>query len=111
MFHTLIKGATIVDGTGAPEFQGDIGIQDGKLHVLEANSNAPAENVIDATGLHVAPGFIDAHAHGDTTFGQDYSYTSKISQGITTQVTSHCGQSMFPVNPKTLPLRLRWGPA
>ena len=104
MFHTLIKGATIVDGTGAPEFQGDIGIQDGKLHVLEANSNAPAEKVIDATGLHVAPGFIDAHAHGDTTFGQDYSYTSKISQGITTQVTSHCGQSMFPVNPKTLPL-------
>lgn len=104
MFQTLIKGAAIVDGTGSPAFQGDIGILDGKLHVLETNSNAPAENVINATGLHVSPGFIDAHSHGDTTFGQDYSYTSKISQGVTTQVTSHCGQSMFPINPKTLPM-------
>ncbi|MBR3992579.1 MAG: D-aminoacylase [Anaerotignum sp.] len=102
MFQTLIKGAMIVDGTGAPEFQGDIGIQDGKLHVLEANSNAPAENIIDATGLYVTPGFIDAHAHGDSTYGHDYNYLSKISQGITTQVTGHCGQSLFPIHPDTM---------
>lgn len=104
MFNTVIKGATIVDGTGAAAFQGDIGILDGKLHVLEANSNAMGENIIDATGLYVTPGFIDAHSHGDSTYGYDYSYVSKISQGITTQVTGQCGYSMFPVHPKTMSL-------
>lgn len=104
MFDVLVKGASIVDGTGGPVFVGDIGIKDGKLSVFKEGSNKLADKIIDASGLYVAPGFIDAHSHGDTTFGQDYSYVSKISQGITTQITSHCGQSMFPINPETLPM-------
>ncbi len=102
MFDIVIQGSTIVDGTGAAPFQGDIGIKDGKLTVLAAGAPVESKQTIDGKGLYVSPGFIDAHSHGDITLGHEYSYLSKISQGITTQVAGMCGQSLYPVNPDTL---------
>lgn len=104
MLDLLIRGAAIVDGSGAPQYTGSVGCRDGKLHLLPADTGAEARRVIDGQGLTVAPGFIDAHSHGDIPLGKGFSTLSKVSQGITTEITGQCGFSMFPVNPATLPL-------
>lgn len=95
MFDLIIKNATIVDGTGAPSYLGTIGVQNGKI-VMDP-SDAQAEQVIDATGKHLCPGFIDAHSHGDLVLGYNYAKLCKVSQGITTEITGQCGASMAPV--------------
>ena len=85
MFDTLIKGGTVVDGTGAPAFSADVAIKDGKLTVLRNSEGVQAKEVIDAAGKYVAPGFIDAHSHGDLVLGLDYAHLCKTAQGITTE--------------------------
>lgn len=104
MLDLLIRGATIVDGSGAPRFRGSVGCLDGTIQLLPAEPCETARRVIDGKGLIVAPGFIDAHSHGDICLGKAFSTLSKVSQGITTEVAGQCGFSMFPVNPATLPL-------
>ena len=97
---TLIKCLTIIDGTGNPSFPGAIGMENGKLTVFnEPDPSVPAKEVIDGTGLTAVPGFIDAHSHGDLTMVSDYATASKITQGITTQITGQCSFSMFPCDP------------
>jgi len=97
MPDTLIRGGLIIDGTGAPAFQADIGIRDGKLTLLPHNcTSAEAGQVIDATGKYICPGFIDAHSHADRFCGNMDHNLAKTSQGITTEVTGHCGISLFP---------------
>ncbi len=95
MLDLLIQNAMIVDGTGATAYEGNIGVQNGKIQLN--NLDDTAKEVIDAKGLYVCPGFIDAHSHGDLALGQDYATLCKISQGITTEITGQCGASMFPV--------------
>ena len=97
---TIIRGVTIVDGSGKPAFVGDVGIQAGKLYVNPAGTRA--DTVIDGTGKYLCPGFIDAHSHGDQILGQEQAKLSKVSQGITTELAGQCGGSMFPVNEKTI---------
>lgn len=96
MFDTLIQGALIIDGTGAEAHQGNIAIKDGKITVLKNGEKAEANHVIDATGMCVCPGFIDAHSHGDSSVGKDFNNISKSTQGITTEVAGQCGASRFP---------------
>lgn len=99
MLDTLIQNCTILDGSGAPAYLGSVGMEKGKLQVFRAGDPLPAAGeVIDATGLTVTPGFIDAHSHGDLTMLGRYATLSKINQGITTQVAGQCGVSMFPVD-------------
>ncbi len=95
MLDLLIQNAMIVDGTGATAYVGNIGVQNGKIQLK--NLYDTAKEVIDAKGLYVCPGFIDAHSHGDLALGQDYATLCKVSQGITTEITGQCGASMFPV--------------
>ena len=64
MLDVMIKGATVVDGTGAAGAVGDVGISDGRITAVGA-LNGGAARVIDADGLVVAPGFVDAHTHYD----------------------------------------------
>ncbi len=97
MLDVLIKGAVVIDGTGAPGYRGTIGVKDGKIVLNPALYEA--KNVIDANGLYLCPGFIDAHSHGDMVLGQDYAMLCKVSQGITTEIAGQCGTSMFPVVP------------
>ena len=97
MFDTLIRGGQIIDGTGAPAFDGDVAILDGKLTVFPGGSDVPAKTVIDATGKCVCPGFIDVHSHGDLFLASPLVHnTANSSQGITSEIAGQCGLSDFP---------------
>ncbi|MCD4836681.1 D-aminoacylase [Phocea massiliensis] len=102
MLDVLIQNASIVDGTGVPAYQGSVGIREGKL-TLDVD-NQPARETIDAAGRVLAPGFIDAHSHGDLILGEEFARLCKTSQGITTEIGGQCGLSIAPVNPQRLEL-------
>ncbi len=95
----LIKNGKLIDGTGNPWFKADLLIEDGKIKIISPKiSEERAEEVIDASGLIVSPGFIDIHTHSDATvlFSRGENV---ISQGVTTHVVGNCGFSMTPINP------------
>ena len=92
----IIHGGTIIDGTGRPGYPGDIAVKDGKILALGDLGGLRGARELSADGLTIAPGFIDAHAHSDTTFTQDSSGASKLYQGVTTEVSGNCGSSPFP---------------
>jgi N-acyl-D-amino-acid deacylase len=93
----LIKDGTIVDGTGAPSFQADVGIADGRIVVLARDLDQEASRTIDARGLCVAPGFVDPHSHSDYPLLADPLAQSKIRQGVTTEVIGNCGTAPAPL--------------
>ena len=96
----IIRGGTIIDGTGRPRFRGDVAIQEGKIAALGDLSHSRGRQELSAEGLIVAPGFIDAHAHSDTAFTRDDSGASKLYQGVTTEISGNCGDSPFPAAPR-----------
>lgn len=104
-FDILIKNGFILDGTGKPEFPGDIGIKYGKIIALEnfgVIDESSALNIIDAKGLKVSPGFIDIHSHTDTGLFINPNAESKIRQGVTTEAAGQDGSSVAPRKPKTV---------
>lgn len=95
--HTiLIRGGQVVDGTGRPAFRADVEVCGGVITAVGDCSVRHADRVLDAGGLIVAPGFIDAHAHSDTAFLADDSGASKLYQGVTAEISGNCGASPFP---------------
>lgn len=100
MLDTLIKNATIVDGSGKRAYRGSVGIQNGKL--VHVSGTEEAATVIDATGLTLTPGFIDAHSHGDLLLGTRDAHLFKTTQGVTTEITGQCGLSTVPAVPENL---------
>lgn len=100
MYDILIQNAKIIDGTGEKAYIGDVAVKDGKLHLHPAR--AEAANVIDAAGKCLAPGFIDAHSHGDLILGTQDAHLFKTTQGVTTELTGQCGLSMCPAVPENL---------
>lgn len=94
----LIKNCTVIDGTGAPAYTGSVGFDSDGLRVFRGPDLPQAKRVIDARGLTLVPGFIDAHSHGDLTMASRFATRSKLSQGFTTQIAGQCGASMFPVS-------------
>ncbi len=101
MEDLIILGGTIIDGTGNPRYKADVAIKDGVITAIGNLSGAAAKNVLDASGLIVAPGFIDSHSHSDTCFLRDTSCASKLFQGITTEISGQCGSSPFPHKTET----------
>lgn len=97
MLDTLIEGGTVIDGTGKPGFAADVGITDGLVEAVTPDLEAEAARTIDATGLCVAPGFIDPHTHSDVPLLVDPHGHSKIRQGVTTEVVGNCGSSPAPL--------------
>ncbi|SIN97154.1 N-acyl-D-amino-acid deacylase [Singulisphaera sp. GP187] len=86
-YDLLIRGGTIVDGTGNPWYHGDVAVRGEKIAALgQIPADAPARRTIDARGLVVAPGFIDMHSHSDRPLLEDGNAQSKIRQGVTTEV-------------------------
>jgi len=100
MEDIIIRGGLILDGTGAPGIEGDVAVSDGRITRMGNLKGCAAARELDARGYAVAPGFIDSHAHSDTSFLQDSSGASKIYQGITTEITGQCGDSPFPCREK-----------
>ncbi len=94
---TVIAGGTVIDGTGAAERVADIGIRDGQIVAIGDLRDATAWKTIDATGLKVAPGFIDIHSHVDTELFRNPRADSKVRQGVTTEVTGMDGESVGPL--------------
>ncbi len=104
-FDTLILNGTIVDGTNTPRYKADLGLTGGRITAIGSLGHAEAARRIDATGLVIAPGFIDLHSHSDVTLLDDPGGESKAHQGVTTEVTGNCGYSPFPAGiggPKAL---------
>jgi N-acyl-D-amino-acid deacylase len=97
MLDILIKNGVVADGTGKPAFRADVGVAKGRIAVMAENVEQEATHVIEAQGLHVAPGFIDPHTHSDLTLLVDPRAESKIRQGVTTEVIGNCGFSCAPL--------------
>ena len=93
-----ITNGTLFDGTRNPAKQCDIGIKDGFITNMGDLSGVIAGKIVDATGLTICPGFIDAHSHSDTYLLLEPSAASKIYQGITTEICGNCGASAAPLN-------------
>jgi N-acyl-D-aspartate/D-glutamate deacylase len=102
---TLIKDGNIIDGSGNPWYQGNVGIAGGKI-VHVGTASRPAANEIDAAGLVVCPGFIDTHSHSDFLFLDDPLSSFKVMQGATTEVVGNCGFSAVPVPKRKKNFRL-----
>ncbi|MGZ0230821.1 MAG: amidohydrolase family protein, partial [Acidimicrobiales bacterium] len=91
MFDLLIRNASLIDGTGADAWSGDIAIEDGRIVAIgEISAEAAAVRTIDAAGRAVCPGFIDIHTHSDLTLIADGTGESKLRQGVTTEVVGNC---------------------
>ncbi|MBV9231499.1 MAG: D-aminoacylase [Chloroflexi bacterium] len=99
MYDLLIRNARIVNGTGAPAFNGDIGVAEQRIAAIQAQLNEDAYHIIDAKGQVVAPGFVDAHTHDDLAMLRKSTLPPKIQQGITTVVIGNCGFGIAPVMP------------
>ncbi|MFJ1301177.1 amidohydrolase family protein [Pseudomonadota bacterium AL_CKDN230030165-1A_HGKHYDSX7] len=102
MFDLIFRGGAVIDGTGAPRFDADVGIVGGHIDAVGDLTGAPARQHIDAAGMIVAPGFIDAHAHDDRVLLSSPDMTPKLSQGVTTVVAGNCGISLAPM-PRAVP--------
>lgn len=98
-YDIKIVGGTIVDGTGAPGYAGDVGISGGKVVALGDAPDDAAET-IDATGKVVSPGFIDIHTHYDAQIIWDRMLTISPWHGVTTAVLGNCGFGVAPTKPE-----------
>ncbi|MBL6928504.1 MAG: D-aminoacylase [Rhodospirillales bacterium] len=96
----IIAGGTVIDGAGGPRFAADIGVAEGRIVAMGDLSDQPAADRIDAAGLIVAPGFIDAHTHDDRLLFSDPTMAPKASQGVTSVVVGNCGVSLAPYVPE-----------
>jgi N-acyl-D-aspartate/D-glutamate deacylase len=106
-FDILIQSGAIADGTGNPAYPGDIGIRQGKIAAMGRLHGTTATRTIDATGLTVAPGFIDIHNHSDYTILEDPDAEGMVRQGATSMVLGE-GESVAPVGGKQEPADPRW---
>lgn len=103
-YDLVIKNGKIIDGTGNPWYQTDVGIKDGKITKIGQLKKKNTDKEINANGLVVTPGFIDPHSHSDFAIPFDPRLESTVRQGITTAVVGNCGDSLAPINKEKLDL-------
>ncbi|NVZ79073.1 amidohydrolase family protein, partial [Pseudomonas gingeri] len=97
-YDTLIRNATVIDGSNTPGYVADVGLRDGRIVRIGALGDASGSEEIDAGGKVLAPGFIDVHTHDDTVVIRQPQMLPKLSQGVTTVIVGNCGISAAPVS-------------
>ncbi|MEQ8650911.1 MAG: amidohydrolase family protein [Kiloniellales bacterium] len=97
MLDTIIRGGTIVDGSGQPSYRADIGIEGDRIAAIGRLDGIEAASEIDAQGDIVSPGFIDIHTHSDFTLLVNGNAESQVHQGVTFEAIGNCGHSCAPV--------------
>jgi N-acyl-D-aspartate/D-glutamate deacylase len=95
----LVRGGTVVDGTGAPAGRADVAVVGDRIVEVGPDLEGTAGRVIDAEGRIVTPGFVDGHTHLDAQFGWDRQGTSSCWHGVTSVVIGNCGVTFAPVRP------------
>jgi N-acyl-D-amino-acid deacylase len=99
MLDIIIQNGMIIDGSGNPWYQSDIGIQNGEIVAIRRNIDLEAKRLIQAERLVVSPGFIDMHSHSDLMLLQEPTAKEKIHQGITTELLGQDGIGVAPIKP------------
>src|SRR4029078_11494803 len=101
MLDLLVRGAQVFDGTGARQFQADVGVR-GSMIISVGDVRLPAQRTLDAGGLALMPGIIDIHTHYDAQVTWDPTLSPSTALGVTTAVMGNCGFGIAPCPP---PLR------
>jgi N-acyl-D-amino-acid deacylase len=98
VLDVLIRGGWVVDGTGNPAYPADVAIEADRIVEIARHrlNGAQARRTIDATGMIVCPGFVDAHSHSDWSLFANPTGESTTRQGVTTEVVGNCGESFAP---------------
>lgn len=108
MSDILFCGCYVIDGTGAPRMRADVAVTDGTITAIgPAATDDRARRTVDATGLVLAPGFIDMHAHSDLAVLTDPAHLAKTAQGVTLEVLGQDGLSYAPVPDEAVLAQLR----
>lgn len=97
MLDTIIRGGTVVDGSGQASYRADVGIAGDRIATIGRLDDVQAHTEIDATGDIVSPGFIDIHTHSDFTLLVNGKAESQVHQGVTFEAIGNCGHSCAPV--------------
>ena len=98
MSELLVRGGTVIDGTGAPRRIADVAVRDGRIVRVGEAGAASGVRTVDARGLVVSPGFIDIHSHSDESVLVNSALESAIHQGVTCVVAGNCGGASAPVS-------------
>ncbi|HKV09080.1 MAG TPA: D-aminoacylase [Thermoanaerobaculia bacterium] len=92
----LLRGGTVIDGSGSPAFRADVGVKEGRIVRVGDLHDVPAKRVLDVSGQVVAPGFIDVHTHADDLAKKPRA-ENFVRMGVTTIVAGNCGSSALDV--------------
>jgi N-acyl-D-aspartate/D-glutamate deacylase len=108
MIDLVIRGGTLIDGTGAEPLRADVGIEGDRVAIIGEVPPGDAPE-LDATGRYVTPGFIDLHSHSDYTLLVDPRARSAVHQGVTLEVVGNCGFGCFPIRHPDLARKAIYG--
>ena len=103
MFDLIINNALIYDGSGNPAFYGNVGVKNGKIIEISKDRLDGGTAIVDASGLCLAPGFIDVHSHADYAFADDPHRLHVLRMGVTTEIAGNCGKTLSPALPEMEP--------